>query len=556
MSRRITAWLLCLLLCVLPVFAGNVPEPEEAGSPSPERLFPVPEGCDPRQRAIAEAWQLLKPALGDQPVYAAEPSVSEPYAIGTLSGPYLDTGLQYLNFLRGLAGLEPAALSDHLCVQAQYGSVLLAANDSLTHTPEKPAGMESSFYRMGANACASSNLSMRFGYQHDTLLQNALQGHMDEDSPLNRLHLGHRRWLLEPRLGKTGFGLATSSTGKQYITVPVSDSTGSGSVPAEVCWPAAGPFPNNVFSPGTPWSVSLDPAVYRTPDETRLQVTVTRLSDGAVFTPATLDGQAQLNREGTYLLVSSHAYGTGLCISFSIGRGALGAGCYLGDYTVSIAGLQTRDGVETTLAYTVRFFDAEGPSAPSVWALEEVLRAGELGLVPDDLTDLYQRPVTRLEFCRLAMQTLRQATGLDNAGLLDAFALPGPAPVFSDCADPEVLAAAAIGAVRGMGDGTFRPGGSITRQDAAVLLWQTACAASLDTSVSGSLLYADGALIAPYARSAVQWASQVRDAVSGSPVMAGVGGGAFDPLGPYTREQAVLTALRLFRWAAVMSPGS
>ena len=35
MSRRITAWLLCLLLCVLPVFAGNVPEPEEAGSPSP-----------------------------------------------------------------------------------------------------------------------------------------------------------------------------------------------------------------------------------------------------------------------------------------------------------------------------------------------------------------------------------------------------------------------------------------------------------------------------------------------------------------------------------------
>ncbi len=253
--------------------------------------------------------------------------------------------------------------------------------------------------------------------------------------------------------------------------------------------------------------------------------------------------------------MSSHAYGTGPCISFSIGRDALGAGCYLGDYTVSIAGLQTRDGGDAPLAYTIRFFDAEGPSAPSAWALEEVLQAGELELVPVDLTDLYQRPVTRLEFCRLAMQTLRQATGLDNAGLLDAFALPGPAPVFSDCGDPEVLAAAAIGAVRGMGDGTFRPGGSITRQDAAVLLWQTACAANMDTSVSGSLLYADGSLIAPYARSAVQWASQARDAVSGSPVMAGVGRGAFDPLGPYTREQAVLTALRLFRWAEVMSPG-
>ena len=59
MSRRITAWLLCLLLCVLPVFAGNVPEQEEAGSPSPERRLPVPDGCDPRQGLIGGGGQLL-----------------------------------------------------------------------------------------------------------------------------------------------------------------------------------------------------------------------------------------------------------------------------------------------------------------------------------------------------------------------------------------------------------------------------------------------------------------------------------------------------------------
>ena len=61
------------------------------------------------------------------------------------------------------------------------------------------------------------------------------------------------------------------------------------------------------------------------------------------------------------------------------------------------------------------------------------------------------------------------------------------------------------------------------------------------------LLYADSEQIAPYARLAVSWASAVRDGVSVMPVMAGVGNGRFDPLGTYTREQAMLTALRLFR---------
>ena len=60
-------------------------------------------------------------------------------------------------------------------------------------------------------------------------------------------------------------------------------------------------------------------------------------------------------------------------------------------------------------------------------------------------------------------------------------------------------------------------------------------------------MYADADQISTYARLAIQWTSQVRDSVTGRPVMAGVGGGRFDPLGNYTREQTMLTALRLFR---------
>lgn len=540
MFRRTVLTLLCLLLCSVPVFAEDPP-------PVLQEESPALPNFDPQQQALSQDLLALTPALGEQPVYLTEPSVTAPYAIGALNPAYLETGLQYVNYIRTLAGLAPVTLSEHLCVQAQYGAVVLAAGDTLTHTPEKPADMEASFYRMGANACASSNISMRFLYQHDILLQSALQGYMDEDSPLNRLDLGHRRWLLDPTLGKIGFGLATSASGKQYITVPISDTSGNGTAPAEICWPAAGQFPNSLFTPGTPWSVSLDPALYSAPAESDLLVTVTRLRDGAVFIPALLDSRETLDKEGTYLLVSNQPYGTGACISFSIGKSDLGENTYLGDYRVDIHGLFTRDGAQTSLTYAVRFFDPTALSKLSDWAFSEYTDAMALGLVPESLTDLYQRPISRLEFCRLAMQALRTATGLDNKQLAEQYALPGPPVTFTDCSDPDVLAAAAIGAVRGMGDGTFRPGNSITRQDAAVLLLQSAASLGLTFEQGDGLLYGDWAQIATYAQPAVSWASLVRDSVTAHPVMTGVGNGLFDPQSHYTREQAVLTILRLYR---------
>ena len=539
MFRRITAFLLCLCLCAAPVLAAD-----KGSTPTPDRTLEI--AADPQQQAIADYWTSLTPEASA--VFSAEPSSRAPYAIGALDSVYLNDGLRLLNFYRWLAGLEPVSLSDHLNVQAQYGAVVLAANDTLTHSPKKPSGMSDSFYRMGSNACSGSNLSMRYGYPMETLLQSALQAHMDELSASNRTDLGHRRWLLNPSLGKVGFGLASSATNRQYITVPILDNTGTGAVPEAVLWPAAGAFPNNVFAPGTPWSVTLDTAVYRIPRETQLQVTLTRHRDGKVFVPPVLDGQAQLTAEGSYLLVNSDNYGTGCCLSFSVGKSALGDSSYWGDYTVSITGLYTLDGQHAPMEYTVRFFDANNISQPSGWAVDEVLDAARLALIPEDLTDFYQKPITRMEFCRLTMQAIREKTGLTNEALVDLYRQPGLLTTFSDCTDPDVLAAAAIGVVYGPGDGTFLPGNLITRQDAAVLLMQAAAALNLPLDADDGLLYQDAEHISGYARAAVGWVSCVRDGVSSKTVMAGVGDGRFDPMGTYTREQAVLTLLRLFRW--------
>ena len=79
------------------------------------------------------------------------------------------------------------------------------------------------------------------------------------------------------------------------------------------------------------------------------------------------------------------------------------------------------------------------------------------------------------------------------------------------------------------------------------MLKQAAEAVGAPVSAQGDLLYLDAANIADYAREAVLWAGRSVDLQSGKPVMQGVGQGRFDPLGQYTREQAVLTVLRLFR---------
>ena len=86
-----------------------------------------------------------------------------------------------------------------------------------------------------------------------------------------------------------------------------------------------------------------------------------------------------------------------------------------------------------------------------------------------------------------------------------------------------------------------------------MLLLQSAGALGLTFEPTEGLLYGDQANIAPYAQPAVAWASRIRDGVSSRPVMAGVGGGLFDPQGHYTREQAILTLLRLYRSEPVQS---
>ena len=183
-------------------------------------------------------------------------------------------------------------------------------------------------------------------------------------------------------------------------------------------------------------------------------------------------------------------------------------------------------------------FAGAASSQPSDWAQEAVQTAQETSLVPETLTTAYDAAITRAEFCSLAASLYRIWDA--NEQLKDIT----PSSVsFTDCTDKDVLLCASVGVVNGVGGGRFAPDSRIQRQEAASMLHRLA---ALRTDYADSTknkmphVFLDGENIRAWARSDVYWAYN-------NGVMTGTGDNAFDPTGQYTREQSIVTMLRLYR---------
>ena len=174
---------------------------------------------------------------------------------------------------------------------------------------------------------------------------------------------------------------------------------------------------------------------------------------------------------------------------------------------------------------------ASAADAPDAWAAGEVERAVSLGLVPRDLQCNYTDNITRAEFCRLAVICL------DEAAAVNGWTFTPETVTFDDTSDPDVLTAAGLGIVSGDGQGSFLPDKGITRQEAAVMLYNT-------LKVMGAPVASKGAAFTDQSAIA-SWAAEPVAAMVGWGVMNGTGGGAFSPLGSYSRQQAYVTMYRL-----------
>ena len=210
-------------------------------------------------------------------------------------------------------------------------------------------------------------------------------------------------------------------------------------------------------------------------------------------------------------------------------------------YTVSIPEYAAGDFPSSArFNYTLELYqDGADPSPPagalpSEWAQDDVDKAIDLGLVPQSLQSEYSRPTKRAEFCAFAVTLYEKEKGTIYGRTK-----------FSDTSDENVEKAASIGVVNGVGDGNFAPNDSLTREQAATMLARLADA--IDRPIAKTTAtFADGGQISP-------WAGESVGQIQSAGIMQGVGNNLFAPRDPYTREQSIMTILRMYNY--VHTPG-
>lgn len=104
-------------------------------------------------------------------------------------------------------------------------------------------------------------------------------------------------------------------------------------------------------------------------------------------------------------------------------------------------------------------------SDASSWATAELKKASDAGLIPKilDGADM-TKPITREEFCELALVLYEKTTGEVPAPYA-----PNP---FTDTVNSQILKAFALGITKGTSATTFEPNKTITRQECATMLYR------------------------------------------------------------------------------------
>ena len=292
-------------------------------------------------------------------VFVSLPSCTAPYAVGKVKQEVLDAAAARLSALRRIAGLPAVTADPGLCEEAQYGAVILGKLGTLSHTPSKPADMEDGFYQKAYSATSSSNI-----YAGPALMSTP-DGFMDDSDGSNVDRLGHRRWQLNPALGKVGFGYVDNGSGYGRFTAEkVFDRSGRTTDYDYIAWPASGNFPNDLscFEANTAWSVSLNPSRYQKPAASAVTVSLTRESDGKTWSFSGRNSY-QASSSGLYFNINNAGYGVDNCIIFRPD----GISKYEGVYTVTIDGLSAKSGGSDSLTYQVDFFATKGgtPTTPT-----------------------------------------------------------------------------------------------------------------------------------------------------------------------------------------------
>ncbi|MBU5479306.1 PT domain-containing protein [Eubacterium sp. MSJ-13] len=281
--------------------------------------------------------------VNDKLTYAEEPVVSGSYSAGKLSDETLNSAVKMLNCVRYIAGISSdVQLNDDYNSMTQAAALVDYVNGKLSHYPEKPADMDESLYKLGADGACRSNIAWA-SWSGNSLNWSIINGWMEDGDSSNIDRVGHRRWILNPKMKYTGFGAVSGKKGT-YSAMYSFDMKNSKASEYGVAWPAQN-MPVEYFGTEYPWSVSMGKIV----DITSVKVKLTRKSDGKTwnFSNDAADGYFNVNNDG---------YGQKGCIIF---KPEMSGDYSAGDiYDVNITGL----GDGNDVSYSVDFFSLAEPA--------------------------------------------------------------------------------------------------------------------------------------------------------------------------------------------------
>ncbi len=284
--------------------------------------------------------------------YVTQPSVIYPYSMGEVKAVVQQNALNRFNNYRRLAGLGSVTLNSEYTQYAQGAAVVNAANNVMTHYPTKPDDMPDTFFKICEYGDCHCNIADYIGYHPDIgPLCFSVDLWMDDSDRHNIAQLGHRRWMLNPTMGETGFGCATSAEGWVHTAVFAFDNSVRASDYNFISWPPSGYMVNDTefFTTNYAWSISLNPEKYDIRNLTAADVKITD-EKGRDWS---FEGNG--NDDG-FFNIDLNGYGSNRnAIIFS----PTGINKYEGVYTVEVDNLKTVNGTPTTLIYTVEFFASD-----------------------------------------------------------------------------------------------------------------------------------------------------------------------------------------------------
>lgn len=324
----------------------------------------------------------------------------------TVQTEYIQRLKQY-RFIVGVPyeNLQWDATQADLC---QHATKILAMIGKLTHNPEKPAGMSDEEYVLCKKGCGQSNL-----FQGVTKPQACVDGWMDDSGKGQVGALGHRRWCINPPMGKSAF-----AAGGNFAAMYAFDGSNK-KVPDwdYVAYPARGYMPVELFGARYGWSVSPNMSKYAKPEKDSVKVEV-HLADAklaATGDPLKLDTS----------FVDEGGYGSGTCIIFRPESFQLKADAI---YIVDITGLKTKSHKDAPLHYVVHFVSLsripDGPEVAAAYTKMFQQRLGDAAAISDKLDQL--EAVTELnedENLKLADASIRGAVANALEAMLKAPAL-------------------------------------------------------------------------------------------------------------------------------------